>query len=150
MLHVERVKTLAAPIAAELDLDLVDVELVTEAGRKTLRVTIDRVGGISHDHCEAMSRRLDAALDESDAMGDQRYNLEVSSPGAERPLKTPEDFARFAGRKVFLKGRGPIEGRRQWKGELVGLAGDSVQVRTEIGELTIPREQLVVVRLSLD
>ncbi len=150
MLPIDRVKALAAPIAAELAVDLVDVEFVTEAGRRILRVTIDREGGISHEHCETLSRRLDAALDESGAMGDAHYFLEVSSPGAERPLKTPADFLRFAGRRVFLKAKAPIEGRRQWKGQLVGLVDDAVQVQTEVGELTVPREQLVVIRLSLD
>ncbi len=147
---VDRVAALASPIAAELALELVDVEFVTEAGRRILRITIDREGGISHEHCETLSRRLDAAIEASDAMGEARYYLEVSSPGAERPLKTPEDFRRFAGRRVFLKGKAPISGRRQWKGQLVGLTDDAVKVQTEVGELTVPREQLAVIRLSLD
>ncbi|MBU6430580.1 MAG: ribosome maturation factor RimP, partial [Cyanobacteria bacterium REEB65] len=148
--QIDVARTLAEPLAAELQLDLVDVEWLTEGGRRILRVTIDRPGGITHDHCETLSRRLDAALEASGALGDQPFHLEVSSPGAERPLKTPEDFRRFAGRRVFLKGREPIEGRRHWKGDLVGLAGDAVCVRTEIGEIAIPRSKLSVVRLSLD
>ena len=85
---IERVTALAAPIAAELELELVAVEIVRETGRRTLRVTIDRPGGVSHAHCAALSRKLDRALDATDIMGEQSYYLEVSSPGVDHPRRS--------------------------------------------------------------
>ncbi|MBM3268338.1 MAG: ribosome maturation factor RimP [Candidatus Sericytochromatia bacterium] len=145
----ERVHSLAQPLAASLGLDVVEVEWTREHGRRILRVTIYKPAGISHDDCEALSRRLDAALDEAGAI-QEPYHLEVSSPGAERPLESDEDYRRFAGRRVLIKLREPVAGRREWRGSLVGATPDEVVVAHEGGEMALPRGSISRARLSID
>ncbi|MBI6546841.1 MAG: ribosome maturation factor RimP [Cyanobacteria bacterium NC_groundwater_1444_Ag_S-0.65um_54_12] len=146
----EQVKAIAEVLARDLGLELVEVEWVRQNSRATLRVTIDCPGGISHEHCEALSRKLDKALDEVTFIREPYY-LEVSSPGAERTLKTVEDFRRFAGKRVLLKSKLPVAGNRQWRGQLIGIIDDAVALRTEAGgEISIPLAQIGSARLSMD
>ena len=82
---------LAAPVVAEQGCELWDVEYVKEAGTWYLRLYIDKEGGVSINDCEAISRRVSDLLDEADPI-EGSYTFEVSSAGAERPLKRPSDF----------------------------------------------------------
>ena len=100
----ELVAGLAAPIAEENGCSLWDVEYVREAGQWFLRVYIDKEGGVSIDDCEAVSRPLSDALDEADPI-EGSYVLEVSSAGADRPLKKPAHFRQFLGSRG---GRAPL------------------------------------------
>lgn len=145
---VNAVTELANPIAQQLGLELVEVEYVKEGGSWFLRVYIDRDGGVGHEHCEAMSRALDAELDRHDLIP-HSYYLEVSSPGAERALRRDEDFVRFVGRHVSVKTYAPFNGRKEWRGELVGLQEDKIVVRTDATQVAIPREQVSLARLAL-
>lgn len=144
----DKVSEIAKPLAEGLGLELVEVEWTSEAGRKVLRITIDTPGGISHEHCKALSRQLDLALDKVDLP--EHYHLEVSSPGAERPLKTDADFVRFAGRRVFAKSKTPIEGRREWNGLLVGAGAETITIQANSREIVLPREQITHFRLAID
>ena len=90
---------LAAPIVQAAGCSLWDVEYVREAGEWFLRVYIDKEGGVSIDDCEAVSRPLSDALDEADPI-EGSYVLEVSSAGADRPLKKPAHFQQFLGAEV--------------------------------------------------
>lgn len=145
----ERALQLAEPLASSLGLDIVEIEWTREHGRRILRVTIDKPTGISHDDCESLSRKLDAALEEADVI-QEAYNLEVSSPGAERPLKTPEDFRRFAGRRVLVRSRVPVDGRREWKGNLVRATEEAIVVAAGEAEVAVPKAEVTRVRLSID
>ena len=91
--------TMAEPLAQKAGLELVDVELTTEAGRRVLRFLIDKEGGVTLDDCEAFSRLVDPELDRLDPIAGS-YDLQVSSPGVERPLKKESDYQRFSGRPV--------------------------------------------------
>ena len=102
----ELVAGLAAPIAEENGCSLWDVEYVREAGQWFLRVYIDKEGGVSIDDCEAVSRPLSDALDEADPI-EGSYVLEVSSAGADRPLKKPAHFRQFLGSEVTCASTGP-------------------------------------------
>ena len=120
---VEKVRKIAAPLAAGEGLELVDVELGGAGGRTTLRLYIDRDGGVSLDDCSSVSRALSAALDVEDPI-QGAYDLEVSSPGLDRPLRTPEHFRKYAGEKVRVKAFGPIpelENRKTFVGTLRGF-----------------------------
>ncbi|WKZ33876.1 MAG: ribosome maturation factor RimP [Thermodesulfobacteriota bacterium] len=110
----DRIRELAGPVAEGFGLELVDVAYASEYGRRVLRIYIDKPGGITVEDCERVSRELSAILDVEDPIP-QSYNLEVSSPGLDRPLKTEADFSRFRGRKARIKTREPIEGRRNFK-----------------------------------
>src|SRR2546423_5293931 len=104
---LEKVRQLAAPLAAQEGLELVDVEIGGGHGRQTLRLFIDRPGGVSLDDCTSVSRALSTALDVEDPI-QGAYDLEVSSPGLDRPLPTPEHFENYAGEKIRAKAYGPI------------------------------------------
>ncbi|GHV06797.1 ribosome maturation factor RimP [Clostridia bacterium] len=108
---------LAEPIAAANGCTLWDVEYLKEGGRMVLRVYIDREGGVSTDHLEAISRELEAKLDALDPIADG-YTLELSSPGLERALKKPQHFAISAGKLVEVSLFKPIDGKKRFQGIL--------------------------------
>ncbi|HBG45459.1 MAG TPA: ribosome maturation factor RimP [Deltaproteobacteria bacterium] len=110
----DRIRQLAQPVADGLGLELVDVSFASEHGRRVLRVYIDKPGGITVHDCEQVSREFSTILDVEDPIP-QSYNLEVSSPGLDRPLKTERDFARYAGRRAKIKTMEAIDGRRNFK-----------------------------------
>lgn len=102
---VERLEQMVTEIAAEYGAELVEV-CHHRAGRyQTVRVLVDKDGGITVSECAKVARRLSADLDVSELV-EGRYTLEVSSPGLDRPLKTPAEFRRKIGRKVALEYRG--------------------------------------------
>ncbi len=125
------VEELAQPVAEALAFELVDVEYLKEGANWYLRVYIDKPGGIMIDDCQAMSEQLSDLLDEKDPIK-QSYILEVSSPG-ERPLKKDRDYERFKGEFVEVKLYQPLNGKKIYDGELLGLNGDIVEIKTEEG-----------------
>ena len=143
---IESVSTHAALLLRSMELELVDVQFRMEAHGWVLRIIIDHEQGVSIDHCTRVSREISAWLDVEDLI-EQAYNLEVSSPGAERPLKKPEDFQRFCGHKIRVKIREEIEGRKTFLGDLLesdenGLAMDQDGRRVEIPYSLIRRARL--------
>lgn len=145
---VEIAADLAEELAGPLGLEIVDVEFRREASGRVLRVFIDKPGGVTLDDCQALSELLGQRLDEVDPI-EESYNLEVSSPGIERPLKKPRDFERFAGHLVHVRTYGPIDGRRNFRGELLGLEDDHVVVRLERDVVRIPLQQVAKARLAV-
>lgn len=127
MLSLEdKVEELAEPIASNVDCEVVDVEYVSERGEQVLRVYIDALeGGITVDHCAAVSRELSTILDVEEVVPGH-YNLEVSSPGINRPLKKKKDFIRFKGEKVKLTTNSPVNGRKNFKATIEGVSEGSV------------------------
>ena len=142
------VTRLAAPLAAELGLELWDVEYVREAGQWFLRIYIDRDGGVGIDDCEALSRALDPLLDEADPIPDS-YVFEVSSAGAERELKRPGDFARFMGSSVEVRLYTAREGSKVWTGRLAGYEDGRVTIETAGKEMQFDKAQVAKVRLRI-
>jgi len=128
----EEVRQLAEPLAAEDGLELVDVELLVQAGRRTVRVLLDRPGGIRVADCARFSRRLSDCLDMNQTVP-WAYHLEVSSPGLQRPLRTLEVTERFVGQRAALTTVMAHEGRRNYEGILIGPAEGRVGVRDDEG-----------------
>jgi ribosome maturation factor RimP len=126
---VERVRAVVEPVVAAADLDLYDVEL---AGA-ILRVLVDRSGGVDLSVLGEVTRAVSEALDADDPLPG-RYTLEVSSPGLERKLRTPEHFAAALGKKVRIRTVAGTEGERRVEGELTAADGDGVVLATEDGE----------------
>lgn len=126
-----------------MGLEMVELEQAGNAVRPILRLYIDRPDsvpgpgqpGVSLDDCAAVSRALEPMLDAREDLS-ERYVLEVSSPGVERPLTKPRDYTRFAGQEVALKGKAALAGRaKRLQGTLVGLRGEERAVlRLEGGE----------------
>ena len=138
---------------SDLGFELVDVSWAGSRKRPILRVRIDRPDsrpgeGVSVDDCASASRALEAWLDEHEDVP-ERYVLEVSSPGVDRPLLRDRDFTRFAGETVAVKGHDVLAGRaRRLEGELLGLdqgegGGSAVRLRLPSGdEVSIPRSEI--------
>ena len=138
---VKEARTIAQKLAVEQGLQLVDVELVKESTGHFLRFFIDREDGVSLDELEKFHRAI-LPLVENVA-----YDyMEVSSPGADRPLKTEEDFERAEGMKVELKTYRPVNGGKQFTGEMVGLREGNVVIRVGEAELAFPRKEVAVVK----
>ncbi len=141
---LEKVRGIAAPLAAQEGLELVDVEIGGAGGRQALRLFIDWPGGVSLDDCTAVSRAVSAALDVEDPI-QGAYDLEVSSPGLDRPLRTPEHFQKFAGEKVRVKTYGPLpecENRKTFVGMLKGFEDGKVVLDVDGKVFHVPHAQV--------
>jgi ribosome maturation factor RimP len=110
--------------------ELVDVEFKLERGRWVLRVYIDTPGGVNLDDCADVSRDIGMMLDVENIIP-HSYNLEVSSPGLDRPLKKLEDFQRFAGCLVRIKLRPERPGRKKFRGRITGIEGEEIVISDE-------------------
>lgn len=124
----ERVASLVAPVVEDLHVEVYDVE---QAG-PTLRILLDRPGGIDLELIAEATRRISRVLDESDPVSGS-YTLEVSSPGLERRLRTVEHFERAVGRKISAKTRREVDGERRHTGVLDSVDGSTATVIVEDG-----------------
>ena len=150
----EIIEQLVAPIATELNLELVDVEFVKEGRDYFLRVYVDLPeGGIDIDQCVQVSERLSAILDENDPI-EQNYYLEVSSPGAERPLKKESDFEKAVGKYIYVKTYEPIKDMKEFEGYLTAYNVESldmeIKIKTRKVQVTIEKEKIAKARLAID
>lgn len=139
---------LAGPIVSECGCTLWDVEYVKEAGDWYLRIYIDKEGGVSINDCEAVSRPLSDALDESDPI-EGSYTLEVSSAGADRVLKKPEHFRQFLDSEVEVRLYRAREGRKELCGVLRGYEDGDVTLELPGGVETIEKKDVAQVRLHV-
>ena len=141
MAIVDRVRQLVAPLAEAASVDLYDVE--HHGG--VVRVLVDADGGIDLDAIARLSRSVSRALDDHDVIPG-RYTLEVSSPGLERPLRTPEHFRRVTGSEVRVKTQAAFDGPRRLTGTLEAAGDDGVELRSDGATFRIAYEQLASAR----
>lgn len=145
----EAIEEIVTKITNEHGFEMVDVEYVKEAGEYYLRVYIDKEEGISLNECELVSRELSPILDEKDPIK-ENYFLEVSSPGLDRALKKDRDFVRYQGREVDLKLYKPLNGCKQFEGELIGLTEDNnIKIIINGEEMEFNRKDVAIVRLAI-
>ena len=143
---VNQVEALAEPLCASENLELVHIEYQREAGGRILRLYIDRPGGVALDDCVNVSRQLNDVLDvHLDDIGP--YNLEVTSPGPERPLSKIQDYERFKGRLAKIKTFEPVNGQRNFRGILLGLIEESVSLSLNENTIVIPVGNISKARL---
>lgn len=142
------VESFAAPYLEENGFELVDVEYVREASNWFLRVYVDKEGGIDIDDCGRISEFISAKLDELDPISDA-YFLEVSSPGAERPLKKAEDVAKAVGEHVFVTTYEQIDGAKEFEGRLEGFDGDTMTITVGRRKHAIPYNKVASARLAI-
>lgn len=135
----QQLHDLIAPAVTALGYEMWGLEYLTHGGQTVLRVFIDSENGINVDDCAAVSRQVSAVLDVEDPISGE-YNLEVSSPGMDRPLFTLDQFQRYSGEQVKIRLRTPFEGRRNFAGRLVGVEGDEVVVAVDDHEYLLPIE----------
>ncbi len=136
------------PLLKSEGISLVHIEYKLERGGWILRVYIDKEGGVTVEDCAHMSRELGQLLDVEDIIPTS-YSLEVSSPGLDRPLKKEEDFIKYSGRRVRIKASDYVSGRRNFKGELLGLTDGEVMVKVEGGGVfAIPLSSILKANLE--
>lgn len=144
-----KVLPLLEPIVEANNLELVDLEFVKEGVNWYLRVYIDKDGGVNIDDCEAVSRALEAKLDEKDPI-EQAYILEVSSPGIDRPLKKEADFVKYQGEIIDVKLYKAQNGSKQYQGKLLGLENGVLSIEEENGSVvTFEHKDTASVRLAV-
>lgn len=148
------IEAYVTPIVEELNLVLVDIEFVKEGRDWFLRVYVDTPeGGIDIEQCVQVSERLSLVLDDNDPI-EQNYYLEVSSPGAERPLKTEQDYQQAIGKLVFVKTYEPIKDMKEFLGTLDAYDGQTLQVtikmKTRKVAITIEKEKVALARHAID
>lgn len=141
---LDRITALAEGICKGKGLDLVDCELFRAGRRRIVRVYIGKAPSVSVEDCADVSRELAVLLDAEDVLGQDMYTLEVSSPGLDRPFKTPRDWQRNVGRTIKVSLKEPIEGKHQVIGILKTLDGD-VAVLTPKS----PKDKPVTIPLNL-
>ena len=133
----ENIQSLVAPVVASLGYELVGVEFLSQGRQGLLRVYIDSEDGVNLDDCSRVSHQLSGVLDVEDVIRGQ-YQLEVSSPGLDRPLFTEEHFTRFTGHTAKLKLAVPVEGRRKFQGILRGVEDGQVLLEVDAETLSLP------------
>lgn len=140
------------PILKEKNLELVDVEYVKEGKDWFLRVYIDKEGGIDIAECGLVSELLSEKLDENDPV-EEAYFLEVSSPGAERPLKTKADLTANINKNIHVKLYAPIDGEKEFEGMLKEFTNNIVtieyKIKTRKQQIEIPYEKIAKARLAV-
>jgi len=125
-----RIAAIAEPVIADLGYRLVRVK-ISRAEGCTVQIMAERPdGGMTVEDCETVSRALSPVLDVADPI-DRAYRLEVSSPGIDRPLVRKSDFDRYAGHLVRIEMAVPIDGRRRFRGALLGVEGDAARIRRD-------------------
>jgi ribosome maturation factor RimP len=150
-----RVAALAEPVLADLGFRLVRVRISGLAGC-TVQIMVERPDGtMTIEGCETVSRALSPVLDVADPI-ERSYRLEISSPGIDRPLVRRSDFERHAGSKVRIEMALAREGRRRFRGLLMGAEGDAARIRHddaapgEASEVLLPIEEMAEAKVMLD
>jgi ribosome maturation factor RimP len=137
------------PVVEAAGLELVEVAFGREQGRRVLRVTVDREGGVDLDSITEASERISRRLDVEE-FDPGPYQLEVSSPGVERPLRSSADFARSVGERVRVRTTAPVEGSRTHAGTVTAAGDHEVTIATDHGERTIGYEDIASARTVFD
>jgi ribosome maturation factor RimP len=118
--------------------------------KKTLQIMAERPdGGMDVEDCATLSRALSDFLEKDGDPLDEEYALEISSPGIDRPLTRPQDFARWAGHEARIELTAPVDGRKRFKGRLIGLDGSDVVMDVESGRTRFAFAQIAEAKLVL-
>ncbi len=144
------IETLTAPSLEAMGYGVVRVRLSGEDGRRRLQLMAERHDGrpITVDDCTAISHRVSALLEVSDPI-EGAYNLEVSSPGIDRPLIKPGDFERYAGHEIKLETAAPVDGRRRFRGMLKGISDGVITITVDTTDYQVPHASVDTAKLVL-
>lgn len=145
----KRLNEMLQPLVEDLGYEFVGLEYSANPKNSVLVVYIDKPGGIRVEDCEAVSREVAALLDVEDPIPGH-YDLEVSSPGLDRPLFTLDQFERFSGERVQLTAFAPVDGRRKFKGRILGAADGTVRLDQDGSEVALEFGNIAKARLVPD
>ncbi|NVJ59661.1 MAG: ribosome maturation factor RimP [Gammaproteobacteria bacterium] len=130
MAMIDELNSLIEPAVEAVGFEFVGLEYIVQGRQSVLRIFIDHEEGITVDNCADVSRQVSAVLDVEDPISGH-YNLEVSSPGYDRPLFKLEHFERFVGEEIKLRSHVPVDGRRNFRGELVAVEGENIVLNVD-------------------
>jgi ribosome maturation factor RimP len=146
---VGTIQSMLKPILDELDLELFEVQFRRESHGWVLRLTIDKEDGVTIDDCATVSREVSQLLDIEDII-EQKYSLEVSSPGLDRPLKSLADFRRFIGRKAKVTTKEPVNGAQVIVGKINKVEDELIILEIGRQELSILYSEIAKARLEVE
>ena len=147
---IEKVRELTSRLVSEAGVELVDLTFRRESGGMVLRFTVDKAGGITIGECGILSRKIETALDEVNAI-EEHFMLEVQSPGLDRKLVKTSDFERTIGKEIFVVTYGPVEGKSDITGKLKWVGEESIKVELPAGdELSIPRNMIAKAKIHFE
>ena len=142
------IQALVGPIAAEHQMEVVELTCRSQGGQLMVRVLVDRVGGVTIQQCAVVNQRIHQALDTASLI-DGSYTIEVSSPGLDRPMVTTRDFERAVGEELTLDVR-IGEGRcRELTGMLLAVQPEAIVLKTLGGNITLPMKEIRTARRAL-
>lgn len=145
----ERVKALIDGYLEQNGIELVEITYKRREGGMTLRLLADTPGGITIAECEALNNYLGEELDKNNVIED-RYLLEVASPGLDRPVKTDRDFERVMGRRIEVSAYQQVDGSKHHTGKLVGMDKENIVIETDGVSAVIPRAAIAMARLKIE
>ncbi len=146
----EIVREIAVQATEENGLEFVHAEVAGTNRNLTIRVFIDKEGGVTHEDCALVSREIGAVLDEQDIVA-LSYTLEVSSPGLERGLYSLSDFERFAGHLAKVKTEKAIDGQKNFRGRILGIEDENVVFDDKTnGSMRFPYNTVAKANLEVD
>lgn len=148
-MSVQKLNELLQPLVEDLGYEFVGLEYNSNPKHAVLRIYIDRENGVGIEDCEVVSRETAALLDVKDPIS-SHYNLEVSSPGLDRPLFTPAHYRAFTGQEAQINLFAPQDGRRKFSGPILGADDDSVKIDQDGVEVTLDFDNIAKARLVPD
>jgi ribosome maturation factor RimP len=149
VLSVQKLNELLQPLVEDLGFEFVGLEYNSNPKHSVLRIYIDHENGVGIEDCETVSRETAALLDVKDPIR-SHYNLEVSSPGLDRPLFTPAHFCEFTGREVQINLFAPLDGRRKFSGPILSAGEASVKIDQDGSEVTLDFNNIAKAKLIPD
>ena len=148
-MSVQKLNELVKPLVEDLGYEFVGLEYNSNPKNSVLRIYIDHENGVGIDDCENVSREVAALLDVNDPIKGH-YNLEISSPGLDRPLFTPAHYRQFAGNEVQINLFAPQDGRRRFSGPILGADENGVRVEQDGSEVTLDFGNIAKAKLVPD
>ncbi|MEX1031036.1 MAG: ribosome maturation factor RimP [Paenibacillaceae bacterium] len=145
---ISTIDAMIRPMLDENGFELVDIEFVKEGGNRFLRVIVDKPNGIDIDDCSKISEYVSEKLDEQDPIT-EAYFLEVTSPGAERPLKKSADFHKSVNLNVFITTHEEISGKKEFEGILSSFDEENLVIKAGKKIYTLPYSKVATARQSI-
>jgi ribosome maturation factor RimP len=149
VLSVQKLNELLQPLVEDLGFEFIGLEYNPNPKHSVLRIYIDHENGVGIQDCETVSRETAALLDVKDPIR-SHYNLEVSSPGLDRPLFTPAHYSEFTGYEVQINMYAPQDGRRKFTGPILSAGESSVNIEQDGSEVTLEYDNIAKAKLIPD
>jgi ribosome maturation factor RimP len=146
--ELDKIGAIVERVAQSLALEVVEVEFRGAGKSRMLRIFIDKPDGVTHEDCANLSREVSTILDVEDVVPGGGYLLEVSSPGLDRKLLKPADYQRFAGSRVKVMTREPVQGSRHFEGRLTSFADGRLTLELLPGRKNKPTPGSVEISLA--